>query len=435
MKRAREEQNEAVAEFGDLSDEVKQVILVSIHHKESHLNTVCKSWKGLLDGYTGWFDIARHNYHRFMYGKEHERALSGTIRTIFETLQTSRSHRIERFCNYIGHEMNSKLKDLYYASPNLPTPIIESLAKYVKEHTPNVLTLENFHKRDIFLNFTEIGHRYGLVLPSKRTGKAKLFESVKPDDNEKPSEPVPPEMVYNFLSVTTFIHTLFPHFDSQAVIAKMMANTKKWNDPIENAYYGMTAEEILAQWEEISTLASTEGTAMHANLEYYYSERPYVTNTKEFALFKEYEKVHVTGKLKPYRTEWTIWCELLQLCGSVDILYEYVNEVDHGDGKKHLVMRDWKRSKKIEMFNTFQSGSVPCTENMGDCNYCHYTLQLSLYKYILEKYYNVVIDSLDLVVLHPNQAKFICMPVRYDLFKETFEKVIQYRLDTIAACA
>lgn len=89
------------------------------------------------------------------------------------------------------------------------------------------------------------------------------------------------------------------------------------------------------------------------------------------------------------------------------------------------------------MYNTFTNdewgggGCVPCTMSMASTNYSCYNIQLSLYKYILEKYYNVVIDAMYLVVLHPNQTRFICMPVQWEYLKPTFEKIIDYRLTCV----
>ena len=403
-------------EFGNAPNKIVQRIIVSVYHETSQLSTVSKRWHALLEDYTDWFALVERNYLGVM-----RHALM--IKSILDGL----ADKNKKFRNYIGRQLNSKYLCL---STSLPV-VLSSIYVYVKEHSPNPLTLQNFHPRDIYLNFTEVGHRYSLVLPGPVTGRATIYQSVKTDDNEAVSQGILCEAkLYAFLSVTTFIHTLFPQFDAEAVITKMMA-ADKWEDPVANAYYGMTREEIMAQWTEIGEIASIAGTAMHANLEMYYSGRLYVTDTKEFRLFQGYEAKYVTGKWLPYRTEWTVYSEPLQLCGSIDMLYEYVNEVDHGDGKKHLVLCDWKRSKNLVFFNSYQSGSVPCTESMGDTNFIHYCIQLSLYKYILEKHYNVIVDEMYIVVLHPNLDRFNCVPVDWVMIKPYFSRIIDYRLASI----
>ena len=45
-------------------------------------------------------------------------------------------------------------------------------------------------------------------------------------------------------------------------------------------------------------------------------------------------------------------------------------------------------------------------DNLPDTNYWHYSLQLNIYRRILEELYDVVVSELALVVLHPNNRSF-----------------------------
>jgi ATP-dependent exoDNAse (exonuclease V) beta subunit len=100
-------------------------------------------------------------------------------------------------------------------------------------------------------------------------------------------------------------------------------------------------------------------------------------------------------KLKPYRTEWTIFDEDLKIAGSIDMVYE------NPDGT--LSIYDWKRSKEISMinhFNKFANNKLIC--HMPDSNFWHYALQLNTYKAILERKYDKKVTDLFLVRLHPD---------------------------------
>jgi len=57
------------------------------------------------------------------------------------------------------------------------------------------------------------------------------------------------------------------------------------------------------------------------------------------------------------------------------------------------VLIDWKTSKRIDM-KSFKGkmGIKKETKKIEDCNYNHYALQLSLYRYILETYYGININ-------------------------------------------
>ena len=50
------------------------------------------------------------------------------------------------------------------------------------------------------------------------------------------------------------------------------------------------------------------------------------------------------------------------------------------------------------------------TKNIMDCNFYHYSLQMSLYSYILEKYYNIKINNNHIVHLKDDGVKAISTP-------------------------
>jgi hypothetical protein len=65
-----------------------------------------------------------------------------------------------------------------------------------------------------------------------------------------------------------------------------------------------------------------------------------------------------------------------------------------------LAIYDWKRTEELKTENRFQSGLGPLA-HLPDTNYWHYTMQLNVYRYILQKYYGYVVSEIALVVLHP----------------------------------
>ena len=81
------------------------------------------------------------------------------------------------------------------------------------------------------------------------------------------------------------------------------------------------------------------------------------------------------------------------------------------------------------MENTFQSGFGPVS-HFPDSNYWHYTLQLNLYRWLLEKHYGIVVSEMALVIMHPNNANY----KRYKLNRldEEIEGVIEARRAAVA---
>lgn len=196
-----------------------------------------------------------------------------------------------------------------------------------------------------------------------------------------------------YTSVTTWNHTHFDIFDADAIIDKMM-KSKNWNNP-NYKYYGNTREEIKQMWNNKRDLAACAGTNMHNDIEKYYNGIDVNNDSEEFKYFKKF--LHDFPDLKPYRTEWMVYDEDLKLSGSIDMVFE------NTDGT--LLIYDWKRCQEIQ--HDAQFGKYSCTaciSHLPDTNFWHYSLQLNMYKNILEQKYNKKVTELYLVCLHPDNA-------------------------------
>ena len=276
--------------------------------------------------------------------------------------------------------------------------------------TPRLET-KNPHPRDAYIHFEEESHTYTIDL-------------------------TPPDKPYT--SVTTWIHTLFPHFDADKIIDRMM-RSKRWT---LSPYYGQTKEEIKKGWEKNRDEAASNGTKMHFQIECFYNlesneQRDLIDACEsfdsrdaelsiiplEFSYFLEYEHQRLNKEifpeydLVPYRTEWTIFDESLFIAGSVDMIYECRRT-------GHLVIVDWKRSKEIKKTNGWENASIDCISHLPNSNFWHYSLQLNMYKYILEKQYEKKVVGLCVVCLHPNNGY-----LRYNvpILDEEIKSLIEYR--------
>lgn len=275
--------------------------------------------------------------------------------------------------------------------------------------SPTILKKINKHPRDNQIQFQEYGHKYTILsdLSSKYT------------------------------SVTTFIHSHFPVFDSDKIIQKMMKG-KSWKEG--HKYWNLSKEEIKLQWSNNATSVSQLGTNLHYEIEcfmnnsklppnythhdllnYYYETSSESIPTKEWNYFIKF--ITDFPHLKPYRTEWTIYHEELKLAGSIDMVYE------KEDGT--LSIYDWKRVKNITPVNSFDNyATTDCICHVPDSNFWHYALQLNIYKTILEEKYNKIVNELILVRLHPdtpeNSYEIISIPLMTvevnDLFRDKIKK-------------
>lgn len=249
---------------------------------------------------------------------------------------------------------------------------------------PTKLAIENFHPRDEFITFDEGPHIYTVH------GKQ------------------------GYTSVTTWNHHHFSDFDADKIIDGMMKG-KNWNDP-SYKYYGQTREEIKAGWDKNRIAASGAGTQLHYDIECFYNGIDIKNDSLEYSYFQKF--VADYPDLKPYRTEWTIYYEELKLSGSIDMIFE------NPDGT--IQIYDWKRCKEITYENGFgKSAITECIKHLPDTNYHHYSLQLNVYKTILEAKYGKKVTGMFLVCMHPDNPykryeRIEVYPME-DIMKQLFE--------------
>ena len=260
----------------------------------------------------------------------------------------------------------------------------------IKTELPMKLQNENEHRRDKYLHFNEEKHIYTIWTPSKMTRSSAKQASKSLLNIRNVGE--------NYVSVTTWIKNLFEKFDSDKIINKMM-NSKNWSS---SKYFGMTKYQIKNQWFVNGRKAAEEGTKMHYNIECFYNDIVKIDNSVEFQYFKQYDDDRTIKypTLKPYRTEWMVYDEEMKIAGSIDMVYKCEKT-----GKLHIY--DWKRCKEIKKTNPWQNSIHPQLEHIPDTNFWHYTLQLNIYKAVVERNYGMKVEALNLVCLHPENTNYI----------------------------
>jgi hypothetical protein len=178
-----------------------------------------------------------------------------------------------------------------------------------------------------------------------------------------------------------------------------MKASPKWPD---SPYFGMTDAAIKQQWTDNGTQASGAGTGLHLAIEQFLDKQEItdrdVVTTQEWSYFQAFWLKHEPD-LEPYRLEWCVYVEELKLAGSIDAVFRRKS-----DGA--FFIYDWKRCKKIETENRFETCLAP-VDHLPNSNYWHYTLQLNTYRYILERHYGMVIKDMFLIILHPNNETYL----------------------------
>jgi len=236
-----------------------------------------------------------------------------------------------------------------------------------------------------------------------------------------------------WVSCTGFIHNFFPPFNADEVITKMMKSAK-WKPGGESyeKYKGMTPDAIKKMWTDNGGESSALGTRMHLDIEHYYNASPIgnlaaddweANASTEWNYFMEFERRwRIPRGLYPFRTEWLVFHEAIKLAGSIDMVFT------KEDGT--LAIYDWKRAKEIRFENPYQSGLDPLT-HLPNSNYWIYSLQLNIYRRVLELLYNVTVSELALVVLHPNNRSF--KVIQLNIMETEVDAMFAQRAEMLAA--
>jgi len=268
----------------------------------------------------------------------------------------------------------------------------------------SILSVRNAHLRDKNISFEEQGHKYTI------SGSSGLKDA-------------------GYTSVTTWVHSHFPHFNADLIISRMM-NGKAWKPG--HKYWGLSADGIKDLWNCKRDDACGAGTKLHYEIECFMNSNVLRFNYTHLELLQQhqllikYDKRYLDfglelshflkfvsdfPELNPYRTEWTVYHEELRLAGSIDMVYE------NPDGS--LSIYDWKRAGDIVKMNAWNKCSTTkCIDWMHDTNFWHYALQLNAYKMILETKYEKTVKDLYLVRLHPDSLDYelILVPdLKYDI--------------------
>lgn len=196
-----------------------------------------------------------------------------------------------------------------------------------------------------------------------------------------------------YVSSTQFIKKFYPpkDWDEQA---KKTAEKR-----------GVDVEELKKEWKNKGEHATTLGTELHAVMEYLWNKKDYPGNKEKMdkfpGMYEEFlarKKVcqDIFRKMKriyvPIANEFVVNDSINGIAGTIDFLaYDTLHN--------QYVIIDWKSSGTFKRENTYGENRshvklLAPFELYDAANVNEYSLQLSLYKYIIEKYTNIKIGEM-----------------------------------------
>ena len=225
------------------------------------------------------------------------------------------------------------------------------------------------------------------------------------------------------ISVTKFISNFENEFERDK-IAEMVAN--KENKSID---------EVLDEWQYKADFACTKGTTCHEFAQSLWSGEEW--NLLSFKDDKEYLKAVDKIKLQAikFKNDYSDILEHIQdeqLIGSEE--YDIASAVDHLFYNKltgGIVLADYKTNTILKGYNDDEKKRkytknmrIPLS-NIKDDALHHYYLQLSIYKYIIEKYTNLKIDEMFIVYMSENNDNYEIINIDY--LENEVKKILENR--------
>ena len=158
---------------------------------------------------------------------------------------------------------------------------------------------------------------------------------------------------------------------------------------IKESELNAVQQDILDEWAKINREACERGTKIHSELENSFYKAGNNVKLEKFGIGgkfqckKNYNELDLEYGVYPeYLIYFSTQDKILNLAGQIDLLIKNGNEI---------ILIDHKTNAKIDQKGFYDSKSrqtkkmkYPLTK-LDDCNFTHYTLQLSLYAWMLQR--------------------------------------------------
>lgn len=223
------------------------------------------------------------------------------------------------------------------------------------------------------------------------------------------------------ISVTTFIHEYCNEFDAEGMAEKVANRDDK------------TVQQVLDEWAYKRDFSCAKGTLCHEFAQHLWSGNKMPVNLLKFDdsdNWKEYtSKIFVQASnfhqdykdhLEHLIDELPIGSEEFNIASCVDHLF--YNKLTGG-----LVLVDYKTNSLMEGYNkkAYKKAMKVPLSHINDDALHHYHIQLSIYKYLIEKYTGLKVDEMFIVYMSENIENYEIIEISY-LYKEV-RKILELR--------
>lgn len=215
---------------------------------------------------------------------------------------------------------------------------------------------------------------------------------------------------------------------------KHLLDTKKFDKKyfidtydLDETEFNSVQQDILDEWQRTNKASTDRGTSIHSDLEHMYTGKKKCTVKQygvggEFQVSADYYELDIERGVYP---EYLIYYKsddgVVRLAGQIDLLIKDGNDI-------YIV--DYKTNKKLDEKSFFDTKTKKSQmmkypiNNLMDCNKVHYTLQLSLYAWMLQQINPDFVVKKLILVHYDHSGNVTEHEVEY--LKDDVERLLKY---------
>ena len=219
------------------------------------------------------------------------------------------------------------------------------------------------------------------------------------------------------ISVTRLIEEYCNEFDAETIAEKVAIKE------------GKTIDEVLNEWKHKNKVSCEKGHFGHEFSQSLWSGNKYIENiSPELIEVKELLKPikeqaknfynDYKDRLEHLADEFVVGSIEFDICSAIDHLF--VNKLTGG-----LVLVDYKTNSDIHKSEKYAKSMKIPLSHLKDFTLIHYYIQLSIYKYLIEKYTGLKVDEMFIVYMSENIENYEIIDIPY--LKEEVEMILNTR--------
>lgn len=219
------------------------------------------------------------------------------------------------------------------------------------------------------------------------------------------------------ISVTRFIEDFTNEFDAEPIAEKVAVKENK------------TVQQVLDEWEYKNKFSCEKGSTCHEYAQSLWSGEEYnellfdgsveyinaVNKIQNQAKMFHYD---YQDKLEHLADEIVIGSEEFDIASAIDHIF--INKETGG-----LVLVDYKTNSDIHKSEKYAKQMKVPLQHLKDFTLNHYYIQLSIYKYLVEKYTNLVFEDMFIVYMSENMDNYEIIKIPY--LKKEVEELLESR--------